>query len=169
MSETPTPEAAIARGISAVNARHADAALGTLSSEAGAFGAALAGLGFGEFVDGTTWSSVYYRSESADGLLRVICYPQDGDRVVVIGWDPARPAAKLEAWRMEFSGSTPQSIVLAAIANALGVLPITRDDRPAHTCPVCPWTSGDLTGAEATDAAHAHAATPHAPKVAFTI
>lgn len=99
----------------------------TIASDGGAFGYALGTLGFGEYFHGESWSGgEWLATESADGVVRVITYPADGDRVVVIGWDPARPAAKLEAWRIEFSGATPQTVALAAIANAVGKLDLTR-------------------------------------------
>lgn len=105
----------------------ADAALGTLASEPGGFGAALGGLGFGAHTEGDTWIGTRWLATDHDSqLIRVITWPTDGGRTEVIGFDPARPAARLEAWHMTFSGSTPQSIVLAAIANALGQLPVTR-------------------------------------------
>ena len=116
----PDPDAALARTV-------ADAALGTLHSNPGDFGAALAGLGFGEMTTGEHYlSGSWWRTEHESGAFRVIGYGDDGDRVTLIGWDPERPLAKLEAWRVEFSGSTPQSVVLAAIANTVGVLPVTR-------------------------------------------
>lgn len=104
-----------------------DVALGTLRSEPGGFGAAVARLGFGEFRPGSSPAyGEWFSSEHASGLFRVVCRPDDGDTVDLIGWDPARPTAKLLAWKVTFDGSTPQSIVLAAIANAVGELPVTR-------------------------------------------
>lgn len=103
-----------------------DVALGTLRSEPGGFGAAVARLGFGEFRPGSSPNyGEWLSSEHASGLFRVVCRPDDGDTVDLIGWDPARPHAKLLAWKVSFDGSTPQSIVLAAIANAVGELPVT--------------------------------------------
>jgi len=116
----PDRDAALARTV-------ADAALGTLRSNPGEFGAALAGLGFGEMTTGDHYlSGPWWRTEHESGAFRVIGYTDDGDRVTLIGWDPDRPLAKLEWWRVEFGGSTPQSVVLAAIANTVGVLPVTR-------------------------------------------
>lgn len=88
----------------------------TLATDPGAFGAALGLMEFGEGQErpanygGTRWT--FDRPE-----CRVVCYPEDGDRVVVLAWDRARPEAKLEAYRMEFTGSTPIAAVAAAIAS----------------------------------------------------
>ena len=104
-----------------------DVALGTLRSEPGGFGAAIARLGFGEGTRGDSWTAgPYWTFDHAGDLLRVVVYTDDGDRVELIGWDPARPAARLVSWKVGFDGTTPQSIVLAAIANAVGELPVTR-------------------------------------------
>lgn len=104
-----------------------DVALGTLASEPGGFGAAIARLGFGEGTRGDSWTAgPYWTFDHAGDLLRVVVYTDDGDRVELIGWDPARPAARLVSWKVGFDGTTPQSVVLAAIANAVGELPVTR-------------------------------------------
>lgn len=124
----PALAAAAADAIDQAEAQAAaDAALGTVAQSPGEFGAALAGLEFGEGERGDSWSAgPYWAFEHASELFRVVCYTSDGDRVLLLGWDPARPAAKLEAWRAEFAGTTPQSVIIAAIANAVGALPVTR-------------------------------------------
>ncbi len=85
----------------------------TVAPDPGAFGAALAGLGFNRMVKVTD-------------NVRVVTRPDDGDRVEVFAWDrSARPGTHLLAWKADFDRSTPQAVVLGAIAVATGHLSVT--------------------------------------------
>jgi hypothetical protein len=95
----------------------------TITSEPGVFGVALGVLGFGEGERGDSWTEGLYWAFDHPNGVRAVCYPDDGDRVALIGFDPIRPKARLVTWKCSFDGSTPQTLVLSALAAVLGVLP----------------------------------------------
>lgn len=92
----------------------------TIASDPGAFGAALGYLGFADYTSGNSLSAgPWLATDHQDGLVRVVTYPQDGDRVEVIACDASRPTARLVDYKMSFDPTTPQRVVLAAIRMAL--------------------------------------------------
>jgi hypothetical protein len=95
--------------------------ISTLRSEPGGFGAELGFLGFGEVREGEGWlDGPYFVTHSADGYVRVVTYPEDGNRVLLIGFSRDYPAgSQVTAWEAKFDGSTPLSVVVAAIGAAL--------------------------------------------------
>jgi hypothetical protein len=101
----------------------------TIAADPGAFGAALAGLGFDRMVEVADdgWHGRYIVADRSTDDVRVVTRPDDGDRVEVFAWDrTARSGTHLLAWKADFDGSTPQDVVLAAIAVATGHLSVTR-------------------------------------------
>jgi hypothetical protein len=99
----------------------------TITADPGAFGNAIGTLGFGEMRihEGGTAGDAFI-CDHPDARVRLVMHIEDGDRVELIGWDARYPKAQWVAWKIAFDGATPQAIALAAIANAVGRLPITR-------------------------------------------
>ncbi len=100
----------------------------TVAADPGAFGYALGTLGFDRVVEHADdgWTGRHIISDRPADDVRVVTWPDDGHRVEVIGWSPEYPGRRLLAWKAEFDGSTPQDIVLAAVAVATGQLMVTR-------------------------------------------
>jgi hypothetical protein len=72
------------------------------------------------------WHGRHIISDRPADDVRVVTWPDDGHQVEVIGWSPGYPGKQLLAWKANFDGSTPQDVVLAAIAVATGQLAVTR-------------------------------------------
>jgi hypothetical protein len=82
-------------------AAHRDAVRAdTVAADPGAFGAALAGLGFGRMVEVADdgWHGRYIVADCSTDDVRIVTRADDGDRVEVFAWDRStRPGAHLLA------------------------------------------------------------------------
>ena len=88
----------------------------TLESDPGAFGAALATLGFGEGRQvGRTWQF----DHATDGVY-VVCFQDDSIQLHGVN-------AQGDSWGSGFEPTTPQVVALGAIAVAVGRLSITQE------------------------------------------
>lgn len=110
----------------------------TIAQGQDVLGIALGSLGFGDVRlredNGFSGYGDAYVADLGDAI-RVITYVEDGFRTVVIGWATGQIAGaragrtygrEVEAWRMEFAGSTPVMVAVGAIAIAAGKLDVTR-------------------------------------------
>lgn len=92
-------------------------------------GVLLGSLGFGEVrADYDSYGIEYFAADAgtfAEGVLRVITWPEDGGRVKVVAFAPSTGSwVGPVRWETEFSGNTPLDSVAGFLAVTLGKLTV---------------------------------------------